>query len=324
MAARPLWLAPIIAALALLASPAPRLGAETVATVVRGVEPDGSERLLEDVALLWRAHLAYDGSALTVRQQADPRARLQAVRLGRALFAVLGADAYAALRPDYPDVAVLSVLGPVPVHVLSRSEPGPLRAVPDTIVFTAHAFFAADAFAQFAAAGAPLLPPPARRSVDPLGAIELLRRGVPPDMVVLIAVPVGTRELAAALAADPALRLRPLAAELQEAVTRDRPWVFNTSIPRGTYPNQADALDAPSTQLLLVTLPQLPQDDAKRMLDCLYGRRDLVVPVNPLFALVDRRANTEVAKWAPYHATAMKEFGIVPAPPAPPAVPGTP
>jgi hypothetical protein len=35
-----------------------------------------------------------------------------------------------------------------------------------------------------------------------------------------------------------------------------------------------------------------------------------VAGYNPLFAALDRRANTEYAKWAPFHSVAVKEFGL--------------
>jgi hypothetical protein len=312
-----LFLAPIIAGLALLASVPRQAGAEPVATIVRGAEPDGSERLVEDLALLWRASYAFDASSLAVTQQAEPRARLRAVRLGRAEFAVLDAASFAALRTEFPDMVVLSALIPLPVHVLERmADPGPLRNTPGTIVFTAHARFVAEALVDYAAAaapaGAPAPAPPLLRREDPLGAIDLLKRGLPADTLVLLAAPKGTQELAAALQGDPGLRLLALSGELLDAVRRERPWVFTTPIARGTYPNQADGVEAPVAHLLLVTSPQLPQDDARRMLDCLYGRRDQVAPFDALFASVDRRANADLAKWAPYHATAAKEFGLTP------------
>jgi hypothetical protein len=285
--------------------------ADPVATIVRGVEPDGSERLAEDLALLWRESFAFDGSWLAVRQQPDPRARLRALRQDRAAFAVLDAASYAALRDEFPEVAVLSALNPLPVHLLRRgAEPGPLRKAPGTIVFTAHARFLAETLAEQAAAAGSA--PAVLRLTDPPGAIELLRRGPPPDSLVLLAAPLGTREIAAVLRGDPALHLQGLAGDVLDAVRRDRPWIFPATIVRGTYPEQAERVEVPAVYLLLLTLAQLPQDDARRMLDCLYGRREQVAPFDPVFALVERRANADVAKWAPFHATAAKELGVAP------------
>lgn len=293
--------------------------ADSVATVVRGTEPDGSERLLEDLALLWRANSSFDGSWLAVKQQADPRTRLQAVRLGRAEFAVVDAASFSALRPEFPDLVVLSALAPLTVHAIDRSgESGPLRMQPGNTVlrilaFTGHARFVAEALAEQArASSSPGTAGPLLRAVDPLGAIDLLRKGLPSDTLVLLAAPLGTQEIAAALGGDPALRLRALSPALLEAVRRERPWAFTIPVARGTYPNQADGVDAPAVHLLLVTLAQLSQDDARRMLDCLYGHRDQVAPFNALFAAVDRRVNADFAKWAPYHALAVKEFGLTP------------
>jgi hypothetical protein len=293
--------------------------ADSVATVVRGTEPDGSERLLEDLALLWRANSSLDGSWLAVKQQADARERLRAVRLGRAEFAVVDAASFSALHPDFPELVVLSALAPLVVHAIDRSgESGPLRlqpgnAVPGILAFTGHARFVAEPLAEQARApGAPAAAGPLLRAVDPPGAIDLLRKGLPSDTLVLLAAPLGTQEIAAALRGDPALRLRALSPALLGAVRGERPWVFTIPVARGTYPNQAEGVEAPAVHLLLVTLAQLSQDDARRMLDCLYGRREQVAPFNALFAAVDRRVNADFAKWAPYHAAAVKYFGLTP------------
>jgi hypothetical protein len=321
----------IIAGLALLASAPFRALAEPVATIVRGSEPDGSERLVEDLSRLWQASTAFDAARLAVLQQADPAVRLRALRQGRAEFAVLDAASYAALRAEYPETVVLSALNPLPVHVVQRgAEAGPLRAVPGSIVYTGPARFLAEALVDYAAAaaaaappgaaaaaatapgGAPAPAPPLLRRVDPLGAIDLLKRGLPQDTLLLLAAPVGTQELGAALQGDPALRLLPLAAELSEAVRRDRPWVFPSPIERGTYSNQPNGVNTLAAHLLLVTTAQLPQEGARRMLDCLYGRREQVAPFDALFASVERKINGDLAKWAPYHATAVKEFGLTP------------
>jgi len=294
----------------------PRACADPVATVVRGAERDGSERLLEDLALLWRSSYAFDASWLAVTQLAAPRARLRAVRLGRAEFAVLDAASYAALRPEYPDTVVLSALIALPVHMLRRGgDSGTVRNIPATIGYTGHARFVAEALASHAAAAPAAATSPALpllRAVDPPGAIDLLRQAPPPDTLVLLAAPIGTQELAAALRGDSGLRLVALSGELLEAVRRERPWVSTVTIAQGTYPNQSAGVETPVARLLLITVPRLPQDEARRMLDCLYGRREQVAPFDALFASMERSVNGDVARWAPYHATAAKEFGLKP------------
>jgi hypothetical protein len=306
---------------------AARARAEPVLTVARGVEPDGSESLENDVAVLWHASAAYDGASLAVVRIADPGARLRALRTGRAQFAVVDAAAFSGLRTDFPDAVVLSALMPLTVHALMRgADAAPLRSVPGTIVHTGAARFVAESLARSVvaaeagaaaaagpaaagAAAAPAVPAPLLRNLDPLAALDVLRRGAP-DTLVLIAAPLGTQDIAALLRDDAAVRLVSLATPLLEAVRQDRAWVLAAQIPRGTYPNQAAAVDTVAEHLLLLTLPQLTVDDARRMLDCLYGRREQVAGYNPLFAAVDRRANADYAKWAPFHSVAVKEFGL--------------
>jgi hypothetical protein len=312
-----IWVA---AALALCAGlTAARARGEPVLTVVRGAEPDGSESLGRDVAVLWHAAAAYDGASMAVRRVADPWERLRALRAGRAQFAIVDAAAFSALRPEFPDVVVLSALMPLTIHAFQRgAEAASLRTVPGTIVYTAAARFAAESLknavapAEPAAQGAAQLPSvaaPVPRILGPLAALDLLKRGAR-DTLVLVAAPLGTQEISTLLKDDATVRLVSLSASLQGAVLQDRPWALRVQIPRGTYPNQGAAVDTVAQHLLLLTLPTLTVDDARRMLDCLYARRDLVAGYNPLFAAVDRRANADYAKWAPYHSVAVKEFGL--------------
>jgi hypothetical protein len=311
--------------------------ADPTLTAVRGTEPDGSERILEDLAILWRSSGGFDGSWLAVRAVSEPEARLRAVRMGRADFAVLDSAAFADLKGEYSDVVVLSVLSPLVVHAFTRAS-GAQPVVPLGIAYTAPARFAAQALGEPAsplaptgptaatpgpgaggpggAAGQPLAsapPPIPQHRVDPVGAFDLLRRGLPTDELLLLAAPPGTATIDQALRGDSALRLMAWTPVQIEAAQRDRPWVFANALPRGTYASPIPAGDVPGQWLLLVTRAQLGAEDAARMLQCLYGRREQVGPYNPLFAVIDRRANGEVAKWAPYHVTAAKEFGIGPA-----------
>jgi hypothetical protein len=309
-----------VAALALCAGlTAARARGEPMLTVVRGAEPDGSESLERDVAVLWHAAAAYDGASLAVARVADPWERLRALRAGRAQFAIVDAAAFSGLRPEFPDVVVLSALMPLTIHALVRgADAGSLRTVPGTIVYTAAARFAAESLASSAApaepaaqgaARPPSLAAPVLRNLGPLAALDLLKRGAR-DTLVLVAAPLGTQEISALLKEDTTVRLVSLSAPLLGAVRQDRPWALPVQIPRGTYPNQLAAVDTVAQHLLLLTLPSLTVDDARRMLDCLYARRDLVAGYNPLFAALDRRANAEYAKWAPFHSVAVKEFGL--------------
>ncbi|MFI5400908.1 MAG: TAXI family TRAP transporter solute-binding subunit [SAR324 cluster bacterium] len=304
---------------------------EPVLTVVRGVEPDGSEWLGQDLAVLWQASAAYDGAKLAVARMADPRARLRALRLGRAQFVMMDGADFSGLRGDFPEVVVLSALLPLPVHALIRgSAGGPLKSMPGTIVYNGAAQFVAQTLARSALpvsqqapggavparpevpgapSAAPAAPGPLLRALHPVAALDLLSRGTPEDLV-LLAAPLGTAEIAALLRQDPAIRLVSLAAPLLDAVSRDSPWILPIRIARGTYPNQAAAVETVAEHLLLLTMPQLPAEDARRMLDCLYGRREQVAGYDPLFAALDRRVNGDYAKWAPFHSAAVKEFGL--------------
>lgn len=293
---------------------------EPVLTVARGVEADGSEWLGQDIAVLWQASATYDGARLAVARMADPRARLRALRLGRAQFVMMDGADFSGLRGDFPEVVVLSALLPLPVHALMRgSAGGPLKSTPGTIAYNGAAEFVARSLARSAvpasqqAPGAPsaaaAAPGPLLRALHPVAALDLLSRGTPEDLV-LLAAPLGTEEIAALLREDPAVRLVSLAAPLLDAVSRDSPWILPIRIARGTYPNQAAAVETVEEHLLLLTMPQLPAEDARRMLDCLYGRREQVAGYDPLFAALDRRVNGDYAKWAPFHSTAVKEFGL--------------
>jgi len=285
----------------------PAARGEPVLTVVRGAEPDGSVWLGQDLAVLWQASAAYGGSHLAVARMPDPRARLRALRLGRAQFAMVDGADFAGLRGDFPEVVVLSALLPLPVHALIRGSAGaPLQALPGTIVYNGAAEFLARSLARFAVPAsqrAPAAAVPARPKVP--GAVS-----APPAALVLLAAPLGTQEIAALLRGDHAFRLVSLPAPLLDAVSQDSPWIQPIRIAQGTYPNQAAAVETVEEHLLMLTMPQLSAEDAQRMLDCLYGRREQVAGYDPLFAALDRRANGAYAKWAPFHSTAVKEFGL--------------
>ena len=319
-----LWLALLACSALILA--APPLRAEPLVGVLHGAQPDGSTRFIADLGAVWSANPQGPGSALVGVRVAAPRQRLKGLLWGRGQFAVLDAGSAYRLRDEFPDVAAVSVLWPTVLQVLTHGgEAQPLRSLPAApLAYLAGAMDAVQGLIApptpgVPASGGPVpggtLPP--QRSAPPATPLpapiapdqvpQLLTQGVP---WLVVQLPAPTLEIVQALQRDPAWQLLSLAPATLDALRASRPWLQALTLPRGSYPNQREAVNTVAEPLLLLAPNALPDDQVLRMLDCLYQHRDAVAAFDPLFAAIDRRSNAAVAKWMPFHPAAAKQLGL--------------
>ncbi len=279
--------------------------ADPVLTVLHGAEPDGSPRFIEDLAQLWRWSNLADNARLAGAVVSQPRARLAALRRQQGQFAIVDAASLFSWKGDFPDLVAVATLWPLALHVFSKgAESEPLKGPPPGALLLSESA----SFAQ------PLL----TGGMTDAGGDAL--RSIPTAQVpqhllntpgwLAVAAPVPTLEIAQALEKEPSLHLMGFAQPFMEQMQTGRPWLVSLTLRRGTYPGLSAPLQVPATPLVLVSLASLPADIVLRMLDCVYRHREFVTQADALFGQIDSKANADLARWLPFHAVAVRQFGL--------------
>ncbi len=297
-------------ALWFLALPAllpPPVAAEPVYTVLYNGESESTARFIDDLAHLWRASNAVESSSLSGRREASAPARLQALRRGRAQFALVDADALARNKAAYPDLAALALLWPESLHVLARGAPGaPLAALPGgDLLVEGAALYAQAALAE---ARGPE-PTPVRWLLLPGGGLPAALQRKPLPLLLASSV-APLPEIAQALRESPDLQLLSLARPLIDQARGGSPWLTPVTLPPGTYPGQNRPVETLAIHQVLVTRADTAPGLVVQAIIALSRWRERMAAASPLFAVLDRKANVPAVAWFPFHVAAMKELGL--------------
>jgi TRAP-type uncharacterized transport system substrate-binding protein len=303
----------ILCGLALVAGLAAPAGAEPVYTLLSGGESEGTTRFVEDLTYLWRGSNPDLGSALLGRIVSPGPARLQRLRRMQAHFVIVDGDTLARRKADYPDIVAVALLWPEALHVLARrGDAGALAALPGGDLLVADTA----GYGQAALAGALTPSDPATRwlLLARGGLSAALQRKLLPLLLASGVAPLPEVEQAMREGSD--LRIVSIARPLSEQMRGQVPWLSTLTLPANTYPGQPLAVETLAVSQVLVTRADAPAEWVRHALAALFRWQDRMAAASPRFAAMDRKANAAAVVWFPFHAAALKEFGLTPPPPA--------
>ena len=308
--------------------------ADPVRTVLIAPGDQTAGQFLRDLSTWWSFRDIPSSDRLVVQAVRGEHRRLHEVDRGRGDFALVSMAGIGRYQQEYPALAVIAVLWPNYLHVLTRNPvpselawplQWPLRIAygAEYVQDTLHALLRQEA-EQAAAAARPVVPGGADGAQGGAQAPEppLPDWMLPPDAmalagldesIVLLSAPLPAPQVLAAAAVaqeGPPLRLLPLSAELLEEFKLTQPWLVVGGLRPEHYPFLRQGLEVPVVYSVVVARRDLSLDSARKMLLGLYEYTSQAVLVNPLFAQVDK-ANLKMFNGiVPLHPATRVEYGL--------------
>ena len=263
-------------------------------TMLTGTSSQGSWKFAKELQRLWTEPRFNMDHSLYVETVENPKERLERLLFRQADFAILDGKSAWELLPQYPQLAVISVLWSNSLQVFGESN---VLLNQDTTVLQVHAsslffvnFWNAHVIDKTQSLPYLFLLPMINADRIELSANELFS----------IHAPYPLQEVENRIQSNSNFQLLTFPNSLLNRIKSKSPWLLPTSIPRETYSNQRGKIATVSSHPVLVLRADQPQKLVASILTILFSQKG-VVASHPLFQRIKKSNNTPYLEKYNYH-----------------------
>ena len=275
-------------------------------SIIAGERDTGSYQFAEEFSRLWEVSAFKTNSFLVPVSERTPDNRLKRLRLRQGELAILDPKNAHQLLPQNPELAVISVLWPNVLYVISRqSELVELQiSTPDTIHIHENSdYFVTtwskllsfqnynpDQFQWFAA----------EQSQKVLSNLS--------EGLFLMTAPYPLQEIKQLLMTDTSYKFSPLNEMLLAGNHQHYPWIITSLLPTNIDPSAPQPLSMLTSYPVLIARIDTNPSFIQNVLKILFSQRDLIQP-HALFQFLDPQNNQRFKSYQ-FHPTSKKLFKL--------------
>lgn len=275
-------------------------------SIIVGKRDTGSYQFAEEFSRLWEVSAFKTNSFLVSASEKTPENRLKRLRLRQGDLAILDPKNAHQLLPQNPELAVISVLWPNVLYVISRQS-----ALVELQISTPTTIHIHENSAYFVTTWSKLLSSqnynPSQFQWFSAGQSEKVLSNLSEGLFLMTA-PYPLQEMKQLLMADTSYKFIPLNEMLLADNHQDYPWIITSFLPTNIYPSAFPPFPMLTSYPVLIARIDTNPAFIQKVLKILFSQRDLIQP-HALFQFLDPQNNQRFQNYQ-FHPTSKKLFKL--------------